>query len=146
MYSWQNSNPGYISTVPYYRPNIYQPQPMPQPMEQMPPIQATGIIKVNGRAGAEAFHMNAPNAMAALFDANEDIFYLKTTDGAGYPTVEAYSFTRLADAAPTAQTEDFICREEFEKFKTDLEEAIRNVQQSVQRKTTAVKASAATPE
>ncbi len=140
MYSWQNNNPGYISSVPYYRPNFYQPQQMPQTMEQMAPMQAAGIIKVNGRAGADAYQMNAPNAMAALFDANEDIFYLKTTDGAGYPTVEAYSFTRLADRAPAPEKEP-IYREEFDSFKNELREALENVKQSVQRK---VKTTAAT--
>ena len=34
-----------------------------------------GIVRVNGVQGA--------NSSVALFDANEDFFYIKTTDGAG---------------------------------------------------------------
>ena len=40
------------------------------------------IVRVNGYQGAHAHQMGA-NAAAVLFDANEDIFYKKITDGAG---------------------------------------------------------------
>ena len=39
------------------------------------------IVRVNGYQGAQAYQMGA-NAAAVLFDANEDIFYKKITDGA----------------------------------------------------------------
>lgn len=116
----------YSSAVPYVRP--YQ-QPAQAPMEMMN-MQTPGIIKVNGRAGADAFQLNVPNAMVALFDANEDKFYLKVTDGAGYPTVETYRFAREKDAAPAAAPE-FITRSEYDSFKSEIMEGIKNVQQFV---------------
>lgn len=33
------------------------------------------------------------NAAAMLFDSNEDIFYKKITDGAGFASIEIYSYT-----------------------------------------------------
>lgn len=130
----------YQSAVPYTRPQAYMPQ---QPMPRMMGMSVTDLISVNGRAGADAFRLDAPNSRVALFDANEDVFYIKATDGAGYPTVKAFRFCELTDAAPAVHAGDFISREEFNKFKTDLEEAMRNVQQSVSRKTATVKANTA---
>lgn len=136
----------YQSAVPYTRPQTYMPQQMPQPMPRMMGMNVTDLISVNGRAGADAFRLDVPNSRVALFDANEDVFYIKATDGAGYPTVRAFRFSEFTDTAPAAVSGDFISREEFDEFKTDLEEAMRNVQQSVQRKTAAVKASATAAE
>ena len=49
-------------------------------------------MRVNGYQGAQAYQMGA-NAAAVLFDANEDIFYKKITDGAGFASIEIYSYT-----------------------------------------------------
>lgn len=73
--------------------NIYQPfVPYGQPRQE--------IVKVNGLAGAQAYQM-APNSVAALFDANNDVFYLKSTDGAGFPSIRIFDFSeRIAQATP----------------------------------------------
>ena len=47
------------------------------------------VIKVSGRNGAEMFQM-APNSSVLLLDTTAPIIWLKTTDGAGYPTITAY--------------------------------------------------------
>lgn len=47
------------------------------------------IIKVNGRGGAEAYQM-PPNSQVLLLDETSPIIWLKQTDGAGYPTLNAY--------------------------------------------------------
>ena len=49
------------------------------------------IVRVNGYQGAQAYQMGA-NAAAVLFYANEDIFYKKITDGAGFANIEIYSY------------------------------------------------------
>lgn len=133
----------YQSAVPYTRPQAYIPQQMQQPIPRIMGMNVTDLISVNGRAGADAFRLEAPNSRVALFDANEDIFYIKATDGAGYPTVKAFRFNEVTDTATSTMPGDFISREEFDKFKTDLEEAMRNVQQSVSRNAAAVKATSA---
>lgn len=74
--------------------NPYNPQPFGY--SQYP--QRYEIIKVNGKGGAEAFQM-APNSQVLLLDETAPIVWLKTTDGAGYPSLIPY------DIAP-AQTQE----------------------------------------
>lgn len=57
-------------------------------------IRQESITRVTGEEGAKAYQM-APNSSAALFDGNEDIFYLKTTDGAGFPTIRKFKFEEI---------------------------------------------------
>jgi hypothetical protein len=73
----------------------------------------SNLIKVNGIEGAKAYQMNA-NSSVALFDANNDIFYVKNTDGAGFPTIKAFSFTPLD--VEQSNTE-YVTRKEFEELK-----------------------------
>lgn len=138
MFNYQAPQ-GY-SSVPYYQPRFYAPQPMPLQQAEAYQMPGQSLIKVNGRAGAEAYQMPGPNSMAALFDANDDIFYLKSTDGAGYPTVTAYRFTAVTEA-PAAE-DDVVRRSEFDAFKSELQEALKNVQQLVQRRKPAAAADA----
>lgn len=84
-----------------------------QPMAAIP--QQTGLIQVTGMEGAKAYPL-APNSEAALFDAGRDVFYVKRTDAGGYPTIAAYQFAPLQEAATSAQPE-YVTREEFEEWK-----------------------------
>lgn len=84
-----------------------------QPMATIP--QQTGLIQVTGMEGAKAYPL-APNSEAALFDAGRDVFYVKRTDAGGYPTIQAYQFAPVQEAAPSAQPE-YVTREEFEEWK-----------------------------
>ena len=62
----------------------YYPYPTFQPMPQK-----HEVIKVNGRGGAETFQM-MPNSSVLLLDETAPLVWLKTTDGAGYPTITPY--------------------------------------------------------
>ena len=48
-------------------------------------------MRVNGYQGVQAYQMGT-NAAAVLFDANEDIFYKKIIYGAGFTSIEIYSY------------------------------------------------------
>ena len=57
-------------------------------------FQLTGIdqiIAVHGIDGAMNYTMG-PNCRAALFDDSQDVFYIKSTDKYGVPTVKRYRF------------------------------------------------------
>ena len=62
----------------------------PQSYPQTYPRQE--VIRVNGKGGAEAFVMS-PNSSVLLLDENSPIIWLKTTDGAGYPSLTPYTIT-----------------------------------------------------
>ena len=103
------TNPGFYQS-PYTQPaqnpymdRLAQMQPPPQPRD--------GLIRVTGMEGARAYQM-LPNSAVALFDGGQDVFYVKTTDGAGFPTIRAYSFQAQAMGAS-----DYVTRAEFDQLK-----------------------------
>lgn len=75
------------------------------------------LIRVTGIEGAKAYQMQ-PNSTVALFDISEDIMYIKSTDGAGFPTIRTFGFAPIEQ--PTNQGNDFISRAEFEQFKQEV--------------------------
>ena len=79
------------------------------------------LIRVTGIDGAKAYQM-AANSTVALFDSNEDIMYVKTTDGAGFGTIRAFSFSEIdlsATAKPT--TTEYVTKAEFEKLRNEVQ-------------------------
>ncbi len=105
-------------------PSQYYYQPMaPIPQQQTAP----GLIQVTGMEGAKAYPL-APNSVAALFDADRDVMYIKRTDAGGYPTIAAYTFAPMQETAPTQQPE-YVTRQEFEEWK----EALTNGKQPVRK-------------
>ena len=108
----------------YTSPGFYQPpytQPTQNPyMDRLAQMQPTpqprdGLIRVTGMDGARAYQM-PPNSAVALFDGGQDVFYVKTTDGAGFPTIRAYSFQPMEQAQAMGASE-YVTRAEFEQLK-----------------------------
>lgn len=116
----------YASLMPqqnqYYNPQMNNQQFLPQ-------IQTQNLIRVNGIEGAKAYQMSA-NSIVSLFDANEDIMYIKSTDGAGFPSIRTFSFTEVKEENKPISQVDYISREEFEEFKKEL---MNNGKQSISR-------------
>ena len=116
----------YASLMPqqnqYYNPQMNSQQFLPQ-------IQTQNLIRVNGIEGAKAYQMSA-NSIVSLFDANEDIMYIKSTDGAGFPSIRTFSFTEVKEENKPSQQVDYISREEFEEFKKEL---MNNGKQSISK-------------
>ena len=118
---FQNPYANLLAQNQYYNPQMNN-QPLPQQITQNP-------IRVNGIEGAKAYQMSA-NSTVALFDSNEDIMYIKTTDGAGFPSIRTFSFTEVKEQNKPIQQVDYISREEFEEFKKEL---MNNGKQSISR-------------
>lgn len=95
----------------------FNPYTMPQAPVGVANTNRGELIRVTGFDGARAYQM-PPNSNAALFDSNEDIFYVKTTDGAGFPTIRAFRFTPMETQATPAN--DFVTREEFERLRQEV--------------------------
>lgn len=109
---------GYDPSMPYM-----------QRLNQMQQPPRDGLIRVTGMDGAKAYQL-PPNSAVALFDGGQDVFYVKTTDGAGFPTIKAYAFAPMQEAAP-AQPTEYVTRQEFD----ELKEMIVNGKQPVRKPT-----------
>ncbi len=89
-----------------------------------------GLTQVSGIEGARAYQM-PPNSTAALFHNDEDVFFVKTTDGAGFPSIRAFRFEEV-EAEPAR---DAGLRREVDAMRKELE----GVEQSVRELTEAVR-------
>lgn len=90
---------------------------VPQPKTPQIATQSE-LIRVTGLEGAKAYQMN-PNSVVALFDSGEDIFYVKSTDGAGFPTIRGFRFSPLEMQEPVVNGE-FVTRKEFEMLRQEV--------------------------
>ena len=119
---FQNPYANLIAQNQYYNQQMNNQQIFPQEQTQ-------NLIRVNGIDGAKTYQMSA-NSTVALFDSNEDIMYIKTTDGAGFPSIRTFSFTEVKEENRPTQQVDYISRQEFEEFKKEL---MNNGKQSISR-------------
>lgn len=112
--------------------------PQINPMTQINPLtnnygmynqnNVQSLIRVNGIEGAKAYQMY-PNSTVALFDNNDDIMYIKITDGANFPSIRKFAFTEVQDNTPVQKEQDYVTRTEFEQLKEEL----LNGKQSISR-------------
>ena len=77
------------------------------------PIDA--LISVTGLEGAKAYQI-PPNSKVVLFDSDSDVFYVKTTDAGGFPTVRSFSFSPIENAAPRVPENNYVPRTEFDEL------------------------------
>ena len=107
-----------------------------QPQLNQPQMTAQNLIRVNGIDGAKAYQMPA-NSTVALFDNNEDIMYIKTTDGAGFPAIRTFAFNEVvANTNPIQDTADYVTRDEFNKLKEELLNGKQSISRSKSNLTT----------
>lgn len=101
-------------------PQMQMPFEMPQAQQAQP---VNGVIKVSGRQSAEAYMLPPNSTSPALFDANGKTFYIKTTDGAGIGTVEAFDFFEQAPAEQPKPAE-YVTKGEFDKLAEKVDSLI----------------------
>ena len=116
----------YIPNYPYVgfqapqQPQI-PPQPQYRPQQQQP--VANGIIWVQGLAGAKSYLL-APGQTAMLMDSENPVFYIKSADQSGMPTLRAFDYKeRVTEQPAPAQGVDmsaYVTREELEKKLAEL--------------------------
>ena len=104
-----------------YNPNSYMnPYPLTyQPYRGVTSSQVSGpqLDKVNGIDSARAFPMK-PNSTIALFDANEDIMYIKSTDANNFATIRRFRFIEEPEVVP--KNTEYVTIDEFNKFKEEI--------------------------
>lgn len=120
---FQNPYASLMGQNQFYNPQMMNPTPV-QPQEQ-----TQNLIRVNGIEGAKAYQMPA-NSTVALFDSNDDVMYVKSTDGARFPSIRTFKFEEVTETTKSEEKQDYISRKEFEEFKKEL---MDNGKQSIQR-------------
>lgn len=96
---------------PYIPPMYAQPAVNPQS-----PAQDTGIIWVQGEAGAKAY-MVAPGNTVVLWDSESNTIYIKSADMAGMPTTRILDWQeRPASSGNIKQNQinQYVTRDEFD--------------------------------
>lgn len=113
---------------PYFSPSIYTnaqanypnlPNYMttsPTPLSSQ--AQGAQLTRVNGIESARAYPTN-PNSTVALFDENEDIMYIKSTDASNFPTIRKFRFIEEKEQLDIDNAK-YVTMEEFEKFKEEV--------------------------
>lgn len=95
------------------------------------PQPVNALVSVTGIEGARAYQL-PPNSSVPLFDANTDTLFVKTTDGAGFPTIRVFRFEEVKPEPP--QTAAFVTQDEFDRRMDELKELISG-KQSVRKPT-----------
>lgn len=145
-------NPYYQTQIPQMPAQQMQ-QPMPQQMPQQPvstPAQNNqGLIWVSGEIGAKSY-LVAPNSSVMLMDSESETFYIKSTDGAGMPTMRTYDYVErkpnMQKGSPQAAkqpernlSEEFVTRKEYEDLSGKYEEILNRLSELQKPRNTAKK-------
>ena len=108
----------------------YQPQALPimQSQASYPAPSSNGINWVSGEVGAKSY-LVAPNSTVLLMDSDDAVFYLKSADIAGLPTLRTFSYVEIESNQNKQKSnelqKEFVDREEFELFKKEILEKIK---------------------
>ncbi len=112
-----------------YFPQFYpQYQPTPANNYQGGNTNTSGIIWVQGEAGAKSY-LVAPNTTVQLWDSEAQVIYLKSADASGMPSMKVIDYT-IRDAVPPVQksnAEAYVTKNEFDVFKQEVYKAIGGV-------------------
>ena len=79
----------------------------------------SNIVRVSGPESAKAYYM-PPNSQGVMFDADEPIFYWKSTDDSGFPTLRTFKFEEVTPVEVKGTVEEFAEKTPLEKDVEDL--------------------------
>jgi hypothetical protein len=106
-------NPGFLGW-----PNNQTYSAVPQKPLYDPALPNGDCLKhVKGMQSAQNFRMN-PNSRDVLFDEDEDILYIVTSDASGMTSVVPYAFSPYKPAVE--EEPQYVTMEEFSKFKEEV--------------------------
>ena len=97
------------------QPGQFQYTPNTQPQQQ--PVH--GFVYVTGIEGARAYPL-PPNSDMPLFDSKEDVLYVKTTDGAGFPTVKRVPLEYPVGESQGGVSGDYVTRDELDRRLSEI--------------------------
>lgn len=126
--------PATTATTPYwgYRPEMMG-VPQTVPTSYSPTFSQrpqNNLLRVTGPESAKAYPI-PPNSEVALFDGENPVFYVKTTDASGYPTLRTFKFEEVApqviDVQPAAEVTQpdlsgYASKDDVDALRSDISE------------------------
>ncbi len=119
--------------------NNYYPQFYPSTQQQFPVQQQqtnNGINWVLGETAAKSYAV-APGQSMLLMDSENPVFYIKSTDQSGMPLpLRVFDYTERKNEHTantnivTTKNTDYISRSEFDAFKSEITQAIKQSKQN----------------
>lgn len=97
----------------------------PQYYPTPPAQQNTGIVWVQGEAGAKSY-LVAPGNTVALWDSEAQVIYLKSADQTGLPSMRVIDYT-IRGGQPVNQNAEYATKAEIEELRKKLDELGRAV-------------------
>lgn len=141
---------GFIMAYTPYNPyqNPYYPYPQMQQQNNMVQTQMSlpqpqqnnqGLIWVSGEVGAKSY-LVAPNTTVMLMDSEQSVFYIKSTDGAGMPTIRAYEYKERTETHENTRerleqkdlSEQYVTRDEYKSLIEKYEELSKELKSATQ--------------
>jgi len=129
-----NNYPIGYPQMQYYPQQYQQPIQMANPSNTTNSTQNNGLIWVIGESAAKSYYI-PPNSTIALWDSENPIVYLKTTDASGMPSMKTLDYTIREYSNATQQVpqvvatqgEEYITRDEFADFESRIMKQIEKV-------------------
>lgn len=119
--------------IPPYQYNGYPYQQSYSGTSYQKPNQSN-LLKVTGPESAKAYPVG-PNSTIVLFDGDQAIFYLKSTDDAGFATLRTFKFEEVQPEPAPQQIEvtpvqsDYVTKDDLkdilDSFKSDMVTALK---------------------
>ena len=111
----------------YNFPVNYYPYQMPmQAGTQMSvPQTASGVIWVQGEAGAKSY-LVAPNSTVYLWDSESQTIYVKSADASGMPSIKVLEY-KVRNTTPEPKNLNFATRDELEDIRKQLEQLRKEI-------------------
>lgn len=101
-----------------YNPNLYNPY-----IQQQQPTN--GIITVNNRSSVENYPLPPSSVSPPMFLVDDDIFYVKSTDGGGAARILRYRFTEEPEPEQAQQgNSEYVTKKDFDDFANMIMEAL----------------------
>jgi hypothetical protein len=90
-------------------------------------LQTLNLIRVNNLEEAKSYQI-PPNSTVALFDANEDIMYIKSSDCSGFTNIRTFSFVEVpSEQVKTSTTSNYITKDDLLNFKMEVADYVQQL-------------------
>ena len=119
---------------PYYPNYQSYPQMNTQPQYVSQNQNASGIIWVQGEAGAKSY-MVAPNTTVQLWDSEANTIYLKSADASGMPSMRILDYTIRDNSVPQSHADvsaNYVTQDDLKALERKLNDRLDEIMRGEQ--------------